>query len=49
MDFLNTITFDQIAYSLFVFATIRLLMVCFLPDHIAGPGGWLIDTGGAEE
>ncbi|MGC9369588.1 MAG: hypothetical protein ACP5DX_08645 [Paracoccaceae bacterium] len=45
MDFLDTITFDQIAYSLFAFALIRTLLVAFLPDRVAGPGGWLIDTG----
>jgi len=45
MDFLKNITFDQIAYSLFIFALVRTLLVAYVPDSVIGPGGWLIDTG----
>ena len=45
MDLLDTITFDQVAYSLFIFALARTLLVAYVPDNLIGPGGWLIDTG----
>lgn len=45
MDVLKTVTFDQIAYSLFIFALARTLLVAYVPDNLIGPGGWLIDTG----
>ncbi|TCP42427.1 hypothetical protein [Rhodovulum marinum] len=44
-DWIATITFDQIALSLVTVALLRDGMVLALPDRIAGPGGWLIDTG----
>ncbi|MBB4023134.1 MULTISPECIES: hypothetical protein [Actibacterium] len=45
MAWLSTITFDQLAISFLTLATIRGAMVQLLPDDIAGPGGWLVDTG----
>lgn len=45
MQFLSQISFDEIAISLAICVLIRELSIAFLPDHIAGPGGWLVDTG----
>jgi hypothetical protein len=47
MTFLSQISFDDIMCSLLVCIGIRQTMLLVLPDRIAGPGGWLIDT--AEE
>lgn len=38
------ITFDQLAMAIMTTIAIREAMIVTLPDHIAGPGGWLIDT-----
>ncbi|GAA3868584.1 hypothetical protein [Celeribacter arenosi] len=43
MDF-TTLTFDQIALALMTLLALREAMIAFLPDSIAGPGGWLVDT-----
>lgn len=48
MDF-TTITFDQLALAMLVTFAIHELLVAVLPDHIAGPGGWLIDTATGEQ
>lgn len=48
MDFLTQFSFDEIAASLLACLVIRELMILVLPDSIAGPGGWLIDTGREE-
>ncbi len=48
MDVLTQFSFDEIAASLLACLVIRELMVLALPDRIAGPGGWLIDTGEEE-
>jgi len=45
MNWITTITFDQIALSFLTVFTIREAMIFALPDDIAGPGGWFIDTG----
>ncbi len=45
MNWLNTITIDQIAMSLIAVGLIREVMIVALPDTVAGPGGWLVDTG----
>jgi hypothetical protein len=42
---LSQISFDEIAGSLLVCFLIREVLIIALPDSIAGPGGWLIDTG----
>lgn len=44
MQWLNEITFDQIALSLLAVGVIREAMIQYLPDDVAGPGGWLVDT-----
>lgn len=48
MSFINLVSFDEIAASLLLCLVARELMILALPDHIAGPGGWLIDTGEEE-
>lgn len=45
MDGLATISFDQIGMSFITLFALRVAIVFSLPDDIAGPGGWLIDTG----
>lgn len=48
MDF-TVPTFEQVALAFLATAMIREIMIVALPDDIAGPGGWLIDTSPAEE
>jgi hypothetical protein len=48
MDFLTQFSFDEITASLLACLVIRELMILALPDRIAGPGGWLVDTGEEE-
>ncbi|WP_417248253.1 hypothetical protein [Celeribacter sp.] len=43
MDF-STLTFDQVALAVLTVLAIREAMIAFLPDSVAGPGGWLVDT-----
>lgn len=45
MQFLSQISFDEIVASFLVCLVLREVMILALPDRIAGPGGWLIDTG----
>ena len=49
MSWVAQISFDEIVGSLVVCLVIREIMIVALPDHIAGPGGWLIDGGGDED
>ncbi|WP_380056868.1 hypothetical protein ACFE33_03320 [Falsihalocynthiibacter sp. SS001] len=44
MSFLSVITFDQIALSFMACFVVREIMILALPDNIAGPNGWLVDT-----
>lgn len=44
MQSLFNISFDALAVSLFLCVLLRQAMILFLPDHIAGPGGWLVNT-----
>ncbi|MCB2127555.1 MAG: hypothetical protein KDE03_00385 [Rhodobacteraceae bacterium] len=48
MQLLSQISFDEITASLLVCLLIREFMILALPDSIAGPGGWLVDTGEEE-
>ncbi len=48
MTFINLISFDDIAASLLLCLVARELMILGLPDRIAGPGGWLVNTGDDE-
>ena len=45
MHFLTQISFDEIVASLLACLLVKELMILGLPDSIAGPGGWLVDTG----
>ncbi|PHQ97687.1 MAG: hypothetical protein COB39_10015 [Marinosulfonomonas sp.] len=45
MNWLTTISFDQIGMAFLTVFVIREAMIFALPDDIAGPGGWLVDTG----
>jgi len=45
MELIGQISFDEIVGSLTVCLVLREAMILVLPDRIAGPGGWLIDTG----
>ncbi len=44
MNTIFQISFDNIIGSLIACLIVRELMILALPDHIAGPGGWLINT-----
>ena len=48
MEF-TSITFDQIILAAMTCIAVRESMIMILPDHIAGPGGWLIDVQYEEE
>lgn len=48
MDILAHISFDEIVGSFLACLILREIMILALPDRIAGPGGWLIDTGTEE-
>ncbi len=48
MEFLTQFSFDEIAASLLACLLIRELLILALPDTVAGPGGWLVDTGEEE-
>jgi hypothetical protein len=44
-DIVARISFDEVALALVFCVVLREWLVATLPDRIAGPGGWLIDTG----
>lgn len=48
MDNLAVVSFDDVVGAFLTCLVIRELMIFVLPDRIAGPGGWLIDTGSDE-
>jgi len=43
MEF-SVVTFDQVALAAMACIGLREAMILTLPDTIAGPGGWLVDT-----
>lgn len=45
MAWISQISFDEVVAAFITCLVIREVMIFSLPDHIAGPGGWLIDTG----
>ncbi len=49
MDVLGTISFDSVIMALITCLVLREAFILALPDAIAGPGGWLIDTSGEED
>ena len=44
MDWLFTVSFDSIVMSAISCLILREVMILALPDSVAGPGGWLIDS-----
>ncbi|MCU0906947.1 MAG: hypothetical protein MUF73_05740 [Rhodobacteraceae bacterium] len=42
---MDLVTFDAMAFSAMACILLREAMIAALPDRIAGPGGWLVDTG----
>lgn len=48
-DLIARISFDDVAMALISCIVIREVMIAALPDRIAGPGGWLIDTGARQD
>ena len=49
MEFIQAVTMDQMLYALILTGMLREAMIFTLPDAVAGPGGWLINTGEDEE
>ena len=49
MSYVSQISFDDPLGSLLVCRALRQGMILALPDHMAGPGGWFIDTGTEED
>lgn len=45
MTLLTSMTADQIVISLMATIALREALILILPDRIAGPHGWLIETG----
>ncbi|WP_176438438.1 hypothetical protein [Actibacterium lipolyticum] len=45
MDLFTNITFDQIALTVLTLGVVREAMIQVLPNDVAGPGGWLVNTG----
>ena len=44
MTFLSQVSFDDLMGSLLVCLALRHVMILPLPDRVAGPRGWFIDT-----
>lgn len=44
MSTIFQMSFDSIIGSLIACLIVREVMILALPDRIAGPGGWLINT-----
>jgi hypothetical protein len=41
---MDLVTFDALVFSAMTCILLREAMIAFLPDTIAGPGGWLVNT-----
>ena len=44
MDLVEFLSADKLALSFLTLFLIRHSMIVMLPDAVAGPGGWLVDT-----
>ena len=44
MDWLFVVSFDNVLMSAVSCLVLREIMILALPDAVAGPGGWLIDS-----
>lgn len=49
LNWLAEITVGEVILAYLACCLLHELMVVCLPDDIAGPGGWLIDTDSAHE
>lgn len=49
MDLLHNLSFHEVVCAFLVTVALRETLIEFLPDRIAGAGGWLIDTTREEE
>ena len=45
MSALFAVSFDTVVMSVITCLVLREIFILTLPDDVAGPGGWLIDTG----
>lgn len=45
MDLIFNTSFDTLAMAAIATLLLREVLLVALPDKVAGPGGWLIDTG----
>jgi hypothetical protein len=45
MSALFAVSFDTVVMSAITCLVLREIFILTLPDDVAGPGGWLIDTG----
>ncbi len=41
---MDLVTFDALVFSAMTCILLREAMIVFLPDSVAGPGGWLVNT-----
>ena len=44
MDLIEILSADKLALSFLTLFLVRHSMIVMLPDAVAGPGGWFIDT-----
>lgn len=49
MAYLQHVTMGEVVLAFITCCLVHEACILLLPDHIAGPGGWLIDTTGREE
>jgi hypothetical protein len=49
LTFVSQISFDGLLGRLFVCPALLQMIFLVLPDRVAGPGGWFIDTCTEEE
>ncbi len=45
MSMFQSVTMDEILFAIVITCLLREAMIWTFPDSVAGPGGWLIDTG----
>lgn len=45
MEWLAQVTVGEVIMAFYACCLIHETLVWALPDRVAGPGGWLIDTG----
>lgn len=45
MEWLAQISIGDLFTAFFATCIVHETLIAFLPDRVAGPGGWLLDTG----